>query len=345
MRNKGYLALFGFLMILSLTACGPSQAELDAEATESATASFATQTAEAPTHTPTITVTHTPTATQTPTATPTSTRTPTPSRTATPTRTPTPTRAPTNTPTPTPCLPAVSFVADVTVPDGTTFLPGEGFTKTWRVRSSGCAAWPAGSVWAFVSGEQMGAPDSVPVPDTPLDGTADISVSMSAPGSLGDYKGYWQMQTPAGVPFGDQLYVMIVVSAPTPTPTLPPVGPAVIEASIPNPVPCTPWSTDGCKWSYAVTFAETNGISVTINRIGQRYTDRNGTVWVVGTSEWFDRTIKVPARGTGKYSSWVRTSPGDDPDLQGGTVTISWSGRDTRGNLITGSISASLAWR
>jgi len=203
--------------------------------------------AEAPTNTPTVThtptatptSTHIPTSSSTPTITPTltptpmstSTHTPTPSRTATPTRTPTPTRAPTNTPTPTPCLPGVSFVADVTIPDGTTFLPGEGFTKTWRIRSSGCAAWPAGSTWVFVSGEQMGAPDSVPVPDTPLDGTADISVSMSAPDSLGDYKGYWQMQTPGGVRLGDQAYVMIVVSAPThtPSPTLPPV-----EVSVAN---------------------------------------------------------------------------------------------------------------
>jgi hypothetical protein len=132
---------------------------------------------------------------------------------------------------------------------------------------------------------------------------------------------------------------------PTVTPTPVPVGPAVITASIPDPVPCTPWDVSGCKWNYAVTFTESNGISVTIERIGQRYTDRGGTVWVVGTSEWFDRTIKVPARGTGKYTSWVRTRPDDDPDLQGGTVTISWSGHDAKGNFITGSISATLAWR
>jgi len=217
-------ALVFCIIVFALSGCGSVSTPAPAPTNTSAPMST-------PTHTSTPTLTRTPM--PTPSNTPTRTNTPTltPSRTATPTRTPTPTRAPTNTPTPTPCLPGVSFVADVTVPDGTTFLPGEGFTKTWRVRSSGCAAWPAGSTWAFVSGEQMGAPNSVPVPDTPLGGTADISVSMIAPDSLGDYKGFWQMQTPDGVRFGDQVYVMIAVSAPTPTPTpnLPPV-----EVSVAN---------------------------------------------------------------------------------------------------------------
>lgn len=74
-----------------LTTCGPSQAELDAQATEVAAIIFATQTAEAPTLTPTPTLTSTPTPTLPPTATP----TPIP-----PTDTPTPTPSPTPTPTP-----------------------------------------------------------------------------------------------------------------------------------------------------------------------------------------------------------------------------------------------------
>lgn len=86
------------LLILNLTGCGPSEAELAATATQVAHVIFATQTAEAPTFTPT------PTATSTSTNTPTSTPTETPTATATPTQTPTPTLtpSPTNTPTETP---------------------------------------------------------------------------------------------------------------------------------------------------------------------------------------------------------------------------------------------------
>ncbi len=148
-------------------------------------------------------------------ATPTATPTATPSATATPTRVPTATPFPTRTPTPTAtatrCLPGATFVSDVSVLDGTQIKPGAGFTKTWRMHSDGCAAWPAGSVWVFVKGDQMGAPASVPVPATSLTGTIDISVQMVAPGTPGNYKGIWQLQGADGTRFGDQAYVSIVV--------------------------------------------------------------------------------------------------------------------------------------
>jgi len=142
------------------------------------------------------------------------TRTSAPTRTRTPTRTraPTRTRTPTPTPTPTPCLPGASFVADITVPDGTAFEMGAAFAKTWQMRSDGCAPWPLGSSWVFVSGDQMGAPASAPVPDTPLGSLADLSVDMVAPNRAGTYNGVWQMQGPDGTRFGDQAYVMIVVN-------------------------------------------------------------------------------------------------------------------------------------
>ncbi|MBW8011699.1 MAG: carboxypeptidase regulatory-like domain-containing protein [Chloroflexi bacterium] len=61
-----------------LTACGPSQAELDTQTTETAESAQATQTARAPTSTLTPTNTQTPTVSSTSTSTPTNTVTPTP---------------------------------------------------------------------------------------------------------------------------------------------------------------------------------------------------------------------------------------------------------------------------
>ncbi|NIS80580.1 MAG: hypothetical protein GTO14_10335 [Anaerolineales bacterium] len=74
------ILLFGAI----LSSCGPSQAEVDAHATEVVAAIFATQTAEVPTNTPTLR------ATRTPTSTPTNTPTMTPTVTGTPTQTRTP---------------------------------------------------------------------------------------------------------------------------------------------------------------------------------------------------------------------------------------------------------------
>jgi len=137
--------------------------------------------------------------------------------TVTPTPEPTPTEKAETTATPaiTPvsnaCPPNATYVADVTVPDGTLFSLGESFTKTWRLRSSGCAPWPVGTRWVFVSGDRMDGPDGVDVPETPLGGTADIAVQLLAPTDPGTYRGYWQMQAPDGTHFGDRAYVAIVV--------------------------------------------------------------------------------------------------------------------------------------
>jgi hypothetical protein len=112
------------------------------------------------------------------------------------------------------CDPDMAFVADVTIPDRTSQAPGSGFEKVWRVRSSGCANWPADAVLAFVSGDQMGAPDAVDVSVPTVGETTEIAVSMRAPTNPGIYKGRWQMQTSAGKWFGQEIWVEIFVPQP-----------------------------------------------------------------------------------------------------------------------------------
>ncbi|MFB0546931.1 MAG: FHA domain-containing protein [Anaerolineae bacterium] len=146
----------------------------------------------------------------------------------TPTPTPTHTPLPTSTPLPPPCIPKAAYVADITVPDHSVFRPGERIDKVWRIRNNGSCPWDAGYTWVFVSGAQMGAPSFQAVPATPVDGTADILVTMYAPNTVGIYKGVWQMRSSSGQLFGDRLTVVIKVEVPTPTftPTLPPHIPA-----------------------------------------------------------------------------------------------------------------------
>ncbi len=131
---------------------------------------------------------------------------------------------PIDTPTPT-CADAAAFVTDVTVPDNTIFNPGEQFDKVWRLRNSGSCAWGEGYSLVFVSGDQMDASASQPVPATAPGETADISVTMYAPQTDDTYTGVWQMQDPSGQLFGQRVTVVIgvgkiatVVSS-TPTPT------------------------------------------------------------------------------------------------------------------------------
>lgn len=160
-----------------------------------------------------------------------------PSQTLTPTTSATATIAPptatiTLTPTPpslgTPTAPPVLsqgeralFVADVTIPDGTAFTPGDVFTKTWRLRNAGTTIWTPGYALVFISGDKMGGPDRVGLLANVAPGAeVDISVNLVAPTAVGKYRSYWKLVNPAGKFIDDAVYVEInVLAGNTPTAT------------------------------------------------------------------------------------------------------------------------------
>ena len=141
--------------------------------------------------------------------------------TSTPTKTPAPI---TQTVQPSSCD-KVQFVSDVTVSDGTTFAPGQTFTKTWRLKNVGACAWSTSYQMVFFSGEQMGAPSAAAFSRAVEVGqTIDISVPMIAPSAAGSYRGYWMFKNASGALFGigaqanKPWWVDIKVSGPTVTP-------------------------------------------------------------------------------------------------------------------------------
>jgi hypothetical protein len=159
---------------------------------------------------------------------------------AAPTTTPNPTA--TLTPTVKPCNRA-SFVTDVTIPDKTELMPGEAFTKTWRLRNNGSCTWTSGYQLVFKSGDRMSGPLSQQLTAGTVapGGTLDISVDLAAPNSAGTYKGFWEFNSPEGETFGvstGAIWVEIVVLSPTDTPevVLPPAialmtAPVVLDES------------------------------------------------------------------------------------------------------------------
>lgn len=95
------------------------------------------------------------------------------------------------------------FVSDVTVDDGTTFKPGETFTKTWRLKNSGSCTWTTSYRVVFDSGNALGAPASFNLPTSVApEGIIDISVQMKAPEIEKEYESYWKLQNASGVTFG-----------------------------------------------------------------------------------------------------------------------------------------------
>jgi len=115
--------------------------------------------------------------------------------------------APTNTPLPTATAVSycdwVSFIKDVSIPDGTRFAAGETFTKTWRLKNRGTCIWTANDMLIFTSGNQMGDTTAVRLPDNVAPGqTVDVSVTLTAPAKSGHYVSYWMLRNSAGVLFG-----------------------------------------------------------------------------------------------------------------------------------------------
>jgi len=121
------------------------------------------------------------------------------------------------------CSNAATFVADVTVPDGTRFLPGSAFYKTWRVRNSGTCSWGQHYTLAFRGGARLGAvADHFSISGPVVPGaTVDVGVALVAPGSAGRYTGSWELETPDGLRFGvgrnnAAMTVVIAVEGPPP---------------------------------------------------------------------------------------------------------------------------------
>jgi polar amino acid transport system substrate-binding protein len=151
---------------------------------------------------------------------------------------PTPTPLPGPTPAPPACTNGMEYVDDVTVPDGTEMSPGESFDKVWRVRNIGTCVWDSSYWLAFVQGDRMEG-ESVSVSGSVASGsTYDITIDQEAPDDPGTYGGVWEMRNGSDVPFGERLWVEIVVpGAPVPTAEPSPATPVPPVEPTPAPVP------------------------------------------------------------------------------------------------------------
>jgi hypothetical protein len=169
------------------------------------------------------------------------TQTYTPSKTFTPTATFTIT--PTATPTIDPNCNRVTFVADITVPDGTVINTGDRFTKTWRFENAGTCTWTTFYKFAFVGGDQLGAVDFIPLPRIVTPGeSVDLSIALNAPQTPGVYRGNWSFEDPKGTRFGlgasstGEIWVQVnVVAGPTSTATLTPLPTPTSTATLAPP--------------------------------------------------------------------------------------------------------------
>ncbi|MDR0967202.1 MAG: peptidoglycan DD-metalloendopeptidase family protein [Myxococcales bacterium] len=110
-----------------------------------------------------------------------------------------------------------AFVSE-TIPDDTSFTPGQTFTKTWTLKNTGNTYWTKAAAYRFIStgGTQLSSITSVDLVsnETIAPGaTKTWSVSMTAPSTPGSYTHNWRMSQ-NGSGFGGAVSVRIKVVAP-----------------------------------------------------------------------------------------------------------------------------------
>ncbi|MEA2008338.1 MAG: NBR1-Ig-like domain-containing protein [Chloroflexota bacterium] len=130
-----------------------------------------------------------------------------------------PTPAPTSTPTPqlsattnisSTCNDYLTFIDDITIPDGTKATPGEILVKRWRVKNTGDCNWGVGYSIRLISGPDLGALPTQALYPARKDSKVTLEISFTAP-EPGNYTSMWQAYNPLGNPFGDAFYIEFVV--------------------------------------------------------------------------------------------------------------------------------------
>lgn len=110
------------------------------------------------------------------------------------------------------CRNDLQFLEDLTIPDGTFVAPGSLLDKQWRVKNSGDCHWDERYRLRLVNGDALGiAPEQALYPARA--GTeAILRLLFTAPLVAGTYYSEWQAYAPDRTPFGDPIFIEIVVS-------------------------------------------------------------------------------------------------------------------------------------
>jgi hypothetical protein len=112
---------------------------------------------------------------------------------------------------PTACTNGLTFLSDVTLPDGTGVPPSATLDKRWQVQNSGTCNWNEHYRFQLMSGPALGAPEVQSLYPARGGTQLTLRLALTAPAKPGPYRSQWQAIDPQGNPFGDPVYLDIVV--------------------------------------------------------------------------------------------------------------------------------------
>jgi len=112
------------------------------------------------------------------------------------------------------CINNLTYISDITVPDGTSVAYGASIDKQWLVQNSGTCSWNAEYRLRHVGGAVLGAPEELALYPARSGTQATLQITFTAPFTDGDYESAWQAFDPAGIAFGDLVYMRINAVSP-----------------------------------------------------------------------------------------------------------------------------------
>ncbi len=133
----------------------------------------------------------------------------------------------------------LEFIRDVNFPPGSVLLPGQNFTKTWKVQNTGTCPWLYQYRLKLLSGDLYGAALVKLGSLIPVGQWTEVSLNMDAPKQPGNYVSYWRMADSNNNMFGSTLVVSFTVARPTQTPVPPTntTAPTSTLTSTPSAIP------------------------------------------------------------------------------------------------------------
>lgn len=112
------------------------------------------------------------------------------------------------------CSDGLTFLNDLTIPDGTLVQPDERLDKRWQVENSGDCNWMKDYRLRLVSGPVMGVQEEQALYPARSGMQAELRMVFNAPEEAGLYRSAWQAYNPQGEAFGDPFFIEVVVQTP-----------------------------------------------------------------------------------------------------------------------------------
>lgn len=109
------------------------------------------------------------------------------------------------------CRDNLTFLSDVTIPDGTVVQADATLDKRWEVENSGNCNWQENYRIRLIAGPDLGAQQEQALYPARSGSKAVIQILFQAPAESGSYRSAWQAFNPQGEPFGDPFFIDVTV--------------------------------------------------------------------------------------------------------------------------------------